>query len=167
MIKKINDKRNRYKLLVCLNLITVVLLTLIGAVSITYLIMFLYEIFNISLFCCFCLDILLPYIYSVCCEGITNKFDKKIDDAKIEINLLEKEYTIEKKISDILGRINVLSRDRQLEILKYIKNDLDNSNMFNDIDLLDDGNVKLINDGLDKEIKKRTLNISDNYKYRN
>lgn len=167
MIKKINDKRNRYKLLVCLNLITIVLLTLIGSVSITYLIMFLYEIFNVSLFYCFVLDILLPYIYSACCKSVTNKLNKKIDNVKMEIDVLEKEYTIDKKISDILCRIDGLPRKRQIEVLKYIKNDLSNSNMFYNVDLLDDKNVKLINHLLDNEIKKRILNISDNCKYRN
>jgi len=111
----------------------------------------------------FGLDILLPNIYSVCCKFITNKFDKKIDDVKIEINKLEKEYIIGKKISDILSRIDGLSRNRQIEILKYIKNDLSNSNMFDNVDLLDAKNVRLINESLDKEIKKRTLNIYDSY----
>lgn len=159
----INKKKNIYKLLVSLSLLTSIILTLIGSISIVYFIMFMYEMFNISLFCCFVLDILLPNIYSVCCKFITNKFDKKIDDVKVEINKLEKEYSIGKKISDILNRIDGLSRNRQIEILKYIKNDLSNSNMFDNVDLLDAKNVRLINESLDKEIKKRTLNIYDSY----
>lgn len=162
-----NKKKKRYKLLVSLSLLISIVLTLIGSISIVCLIMFLYEIFNISLLCCLVLDILLPHIYGYVCKFITNGLDNKIQDVKMDINILEKEYTIEKKIDDILIRLDSLSVVRQIEALKYIKNDLRKCNMFDGVDLLNDINVKLINDGLDKEIKKRTLKLCDNYGCRN
>lgn len=146
----INDKKKMYYLLVVINMIISIGLTLTGTVSIVYFIMFLYEIFNISMLECFALDIILPYVYSCCANSFIKKIDIKTKDISKEIDKLEKEYEIEQIIDDIRIRFNDLSRDKQIELLNYVKNNyLYMVSGFENISKLDDNEILMLINNMD------------------
>ena len=164
----IKNKYNKYQLLVILNILLSMFLTLTGTISIIHFIMFLYKTINISFLECFLLDIMLPYFYSCGVNPLIKHIDIKSKNIKKEINNLEKEYEIEQVINNIRLRFNQLSRDKQIELLNYIKhNYLNMIQGFENINNLDDNeililinninDIKLI-DNIDKKYtKKRTL----------
>lgn len=129
-MKKIDSKRRVVKLLEILSYFMAVLFTLVGTVSCVGLMIFLYEVFNISFIICVFLTLVLPCFYSHVVNYLIDCVDSKRDCVLSEISFLEEDYNqiIEnscQQLSVYLSmRFNNLSRERQLELLNYIKGDL-------------------------------------------
>lgn len=146
----INDKKKMYYFLVVINMIISIGLTLTGTLSIVYFIMFLYETYNVSMLECFILDIILPYVYSSCANFFIKKIGIKTKDISKEIDKLEKEYEIEQIMDDIRIRFNNLSRDKQIELLNYVKNNyLYMVSGFENISKLDDNEILMLINNMD------------------
>ena len=120
-LNKIIENRRKS---VCLEIfwyLAAMTLTLTGTLSIVSLLMYLHNFFNVSIFVCLILDILLPSIYSWFAKCLINPIENKNKELKKDIIKLEEEFEIEKMINDVRVRFNSLSRDKQIQLLQYMR----------------------------------------------
>lgn len=131
ILELINLKIKKYKLFKKLNIFLATLFSLIGTVSIVSLLMFLNMYCSVGYFACIILSVLLPQLYSfVIKEMVLIKVDAKMNNIYLDIvrmiNDVETKNKLELDINndDIKQRFDSLSSSKQLELLRYVKNDL-------------------------------------------
>lgn len=134
----------KYKII---NILLASILSLIGVVSITKIIIILNRYAQVNILLCILSLFSLTSIYSCICNIILKKQDNKIKNINIEIKKLEnnlvQELSNEKKINkDInisnLGlRFNRLSNKNKIKLLKYIKSKTKDQSMYNKLNILE------------------------------
>lgn len=121
-IKYIDDKIRKYNILKMCGFLLSIGLTMLGTISIMSLAMFIYERLKISLLKLIVFNGILACFYSIGSKKILNLVDNKEKKLLMEIEDFNKKE--EKKriiISSLQERFNQLSRENQIKILNYIK----------------------------------------------
>ena len=131
ILELINLKLKKYNLLKKLNIFLATLFSLIGTVSIVSLLMFLNMFCGVGYIACIILSFVLSQLYSFAInEGILKKIDVKMNAISLDIveminNLKTKnELKLDICNDNIKQRFDSLSSFRQLELLRYVRNDL-------------------------------------------
>lgn len=131
ILELINLKLKKYKLFKKLNIFLATLFSLIGTVSIVSLLMFLNMFCSVGYIACIVLSVVLSQLYSfVINEGVLKKIDAKMNNISLDIveminNLGTKnELKLDICNDNIKQRFDGLSLSRQLELLRYVRNDL-------------------------------------------
>lgn len=119
--KIIAENNSKCKILNILSYAMAIGLSMVGTISIVDFLMFLNEVLNVSLVACFCLNFLLAQVYSLVVKSFIERIDKKSLNLSLETKMLEEECEIENVIMDVRKRFNSLSREKQIELLNYIK----------------------------------------------
>lgn len=155
IIKEINTKNKQVRRRKLFSFFLAIVLSLLGVISITSLLMRLNMVFGIKYFNCLVLTFIISSIYSYGVNSLIKKIDKKTKDIMLEINLLETEYKHERGIEfsdiQIIKKIELrfdgLSRENKIKLLNYIKDKIPSIDGLNKIFELENADImSLIND---------------------
>lgn len=162
----IKNKKRNIKMYKIFDLFIRSFLTIVGAVSLLSLLMFLNSRLGVSYFSCFVMTCIIPSVYSLLVNSSLKGLDKKIKNMKYELSDMENKYkknnenikNIEKiddrLIEKIEFRFGGLSNEKKLELLNYIKNTIPNNNYSQY--MIDIDNLESINlDDIVKEVYTR------------
>lgn len=153
ILVNINSMRIRFNILKIFNIFIAMFFCLFGSVSIVFLLMNLYLCYNFSLFGCFILDCILPYVYSTLVKRIMKPIDTKIKDSDTKLKQLEHNFKLEQEknimIKNVMDRFNRLNIGNQILVLNFIRdNCLISVNDIKNIDNLGLEDIYMIRDKL-------------------
>ena len=134
-LRFIKVKERKINFLKSIDLLLRVVLTLVGAVSLVDMLMFLNNMFGVSYFVCLIISLIVPSVYSYIVNASLQGFDNKIRNMELDLIKIKDEYDNDNKmtkdvvIKDIEIRFDGLSNERKMELLMYVKEKL-SSNLY-------------------------------------
>lgn len=150
-----------------INILSAIILSLIGVVSITEIIIILNRYAQVNILLSVLSLFSLTSIYSCIGNIMLEKQDKSIEDINIEIKELEnnlireinKDNYINKSIniSNLELRFDGLSTENKIKLLKFIKSKTKDQSMYNKLNVLEkEDSVSLIDDSYKYRRTKKT-----------
>ena len=155
--KRIENKNKEIKLYKVYDIFIRSILTLIGTITSISILMFLNNVFNVSMLSCIIMSIIIPQLYSIIINNSLKGLDNKIKNKEYELSALEDKKSLEQlitkqntnEIKQIEFRFEGLSNERKIELLNYIKELIPETSYhkyLNDLDNLDTINLNDFNE---------------------
>lgn len=144
----------KYKII---NILLASILSLIGVVSITEIIVFLNRYAQVNILLSVLSLFSLTSIYSCICNIILEKQDNKIKNINTEIKELENNIIKElknnkdKNISSLELRFDGLSKENKIKLLRYIQENTKDKDMISKLDDIDEVDYISLIDNNDRE----------------